>query len=181
VTEHPEITPDREEATQRAMHLARLQGDAYAQAAAHLLSEASGLGAECRVGGYRIGYVARVEAGTDPPGGGCEHGDIEAGMVSLGVIVRDAADGRFVPGLQVVVTILAANGSELGCHTHPLLWHPVVHQYARDWALPRVVPLRVRVSIVSTPHVQRSRIYADRLADSVEIEFSDVIIPAAEH
>jgi hypothetical protein len=160
------------------MHLARLQGDAYAQAAAHVLSEASGLGAEARVGGYRIGYIARVEAGTETLGATCEHGDVELGTVSLGVIVRDAADGRFVPGLQVAVTIMEANGSELGCHSHALLWHPVAHQYARDWTLPRVVPLRVRVSVASTPLLRRSEIYSDRLAESVEIEFADVMIPS---
>ena len=161
------------------MHLARLQGDAYAQAAAYLLSEASAIGAEGRVGGYWISYVAGVETGTDPPNGTRDQGDIDAGMVLLGVIVRDAADGRFVPGLQVVVTVVEPGGSEIGCHEHPLLWHPLVHQYALAWALPRAVPLRLRVSIAWTPVVQKSRSYCNRLATSVEIEFSDVIIPAA--
>src|ERR1700754_2301845 len=106
------------------MHVARLQGDAYAQAVSYLLAEASGAGAEGRAGGYRIGYVALGAGRGDPPEGGSGRTDSDVRIIRLGVIVRDAADGRFVPGLQVVVSILEPGGTEVGCHDHPLMWHP---------------------------------------------------------
>ncbi len=43
--------------------------------------------------------------------------------------VRDAGDGRFVPGARVLATLVDPDGEELGTHEQPLLWHPMIYHY----------------------------------------------------
>ncbi len=52
------------------------------------------------------------------------------------IAVRDGADGRFVPALRVTATLVDADGTELGEHEHPLLWHPMIYHYGRNWKVP---------------------------------------------
>ncbi len=48
---------------------------------------------------------------------------------------RTGADGRFVPGLDVTVT-LQDGQRELFSHPTPLLWHPLLHDYGLNAQLP---------------------------------------------
>src|SRR6266542_5903610 len=52
------------------------------------------------------------------------------------VVVRDAADGRFIPGLTVYATLLDRAGTEIGTHQQPFLWHPWLYHYERNWRVP---------------------------------------------
>lgn len=48
------------------------------------------------------------------------------------VAVRDAGDGRFVPGAKVTVTRISPDRTEVGTEHHSLLWHPMVYHYGRN-------------------------------------------------
>ncbi len=43
------------------------------------------------------------------------------------VAVRNAGDGRFVPGVRVLATLTEPGGDEVGTHEQPLLWHRAGH------------------------------------------------------
>ena len=60
--------------------------------------------------------------------------------------MRDRADGRLIPGLDIDVTVIDKNGKEIGTHRHPLLWHPYLYHYGRNWVVPGdgTYSLRVR-------------------------------------
>lgn len=60
------------------------------------------------------------------------------------VAVRDAGDGRFVPGMRSIATPLDPDGDEVGTHEQPLLWRPVIHHYGRNWADPRTASASLR-------------------------------------
>ena len=49
--------------------------------------------------------------------------------------MRDAADGRLIPGLKVQLTLVMQNGEEIGTHEMPLLCTPIYH-YGRNWRVP---------------------------------------------
>ena len=50
--------------------------------------------------------------------------------------VRDASDGRFVPAVRVVATLIDPAGEEVGTHEQPMLWHPIIYRYGRNWLVP---------------------------------------------
>ena len=41
-----------------------------------------------------------------------------------------------IPGLDIEVTLTGATGKEIGTHTQPLLWHPYLYHYGRNWIIP---------------------------------------------
>ncbi len=57
--------------------------------------------------------------------------------VHLEISVRDAGDGRFVPCVRVIATLIHADGTEVGTHEQPLLWHPMLYHYGRNWRVAR--------------------------------------------
>jgi hypothetical protein len=54
----------------------------------------------------------------------------------LEISVRDRSDGRFVPGVRVLATLIGPDGKLIGPYEHPLLWHPMIYHYGRNWRLP---------------------------------------------
>lgn len=51
------------------------------------------------------------------------------------IAVADAGDGRFVPGLDVEITLLRA-GQELWTTALPFLWHPFLYHYGGNARVP---------------------------------------------
>lgn len=176
VTERRQHQPDDDEASQRMLHLARLQGDAYIDALGYLREQVATASPERRAGGYWIGYI--VQPADDERERDADRAASSAarGIVRIGVTIRDAADGRFVPGLDVTVTITDAEGREVGSHDHPLTWDVVAHHYAHEWAVP---PGRAAMRVViSLPSADRQDdAHLGRFDACTAIEFSDVMIP----
>ncbi|HOJ21537.1 MAG TPA: hypothetical protein PLY56_08375 [Armatimonadota bacterium] len=63
------------------------------------------------------------------------------------VVVRDAADGRFIPGLSVYVTLSTPGGQELGTKVQPFLWHPFLYHYGANWCIPEEGDYNVTVRV----------------------------------
>ena len=60
----PDEDEDEDEATQRELHLARAQGDAYGEAVQHLTAVAVHPGDQQRAGEYWIGYTVQQAEGV---------------------------------------------------------------------------------------------------------------------
>jgi uncharacterized protein involved in high-affinity Fe2+ transport len=88
--------------------------------------------------------------------------------------VRDAGDGRFVPGAEIVVTLIDPQGHELGTHVHPLVWHPIAYHYGRNWAFEREGRYRLRVRVEPPKFMRHDQVNGARLSKAAELEFDDI-------
>jgi hypothetical protein len=90
------------------------------------------------------------------------------------VSVRDAADGRFVPGARVLATLISVNGEQLGPYEQPLLWHPMVYHYGRNRTVPDGDDYTVRVRVEPRRFSRHDEANGYRFTDPVEVEVSGV-------
>jgi uncharacterized protein involved in high-affinity Fe2+ transport len=90
------------------------------------------------------------------------------------VAVRDAADGRFVPGVRVLATLIDPDGNEVGTHEQPLLWHPMIYHYGRNWTLPADGDYTLRVRVEPPTFMRHDEVNGKRFTEPVEVEFTGV-------
>jgi hypothetical protein len=174
------MDPDTDETTQRQLHLARAQGDAYGNALEHMTTAVADDGGQQRAGDYWIGYAVEEAEGMYEWRGN----DLvwtEPGETNLHVeiTVRDAGDGRFVPGVRVLATLIEPGGEELGTYEQPLLWHPMIYHYGRNWTASREGQYTLRVQVEPPTFMRHDQVNGRRLAETVEVEFSDVNVSLA--
>ena len=100
--------------------------------------------------------------------------------VHVEVVVRDGADGRFIPGLTVHATLVDAKGSELGTHLQPFLWHPWLYHYGRNWQVPGQGEYALRVRIDAPDFMRHDKENGRRFAYPIEVEFRNVKIDPAK-
>ena len=166
---------ETEERTQRELHLARAQGDAYGEAFGHLLAGVASDSGERYCGDYRIGYT------VGPAEGAYEWSATELVWRETGnqnlyvaVTVRDAGDGRFVPGLRVLVTVSDPLGRVLGTREHPLLWHPMIYHYGANWQVGSSGPHSLRIEVEPPRFGRADLVNGGRLATPARIQFDAV-------
>jgi hypothetical protein len=97
----------------------------------------------------------------------------EEANAHIEVAVADAAVGRFVPGLDVTVTLLDADG-EMFSGTAPFLWHPFLHRYGFNARVPGEGPFTVRVHIDPPSWMRHDPVNGKRYGEPVDVEFADV-------
>lgn len=171
----PPMDPDTSEATPRQLELARLQGDAYVDAVHYMAEEVADDGGEMRAGDYVISYaVEEAEGMYDWVDGELVWRDPGETTTHLEVAVRDAGDGRFVPGAEVTVTMISPDGTEVGTENHPLLWHPMVYHYGRNWALPVDGDYVMRVHVEPPTFMRHDEVNGRRFTTAVDVEFDRV-------
>ncbi len=171
----PPMDPDTDEATANQLELARAQGEAYGRALAHMVGEVADDGGERRAGHYVIAYAVEEAEGMYELVDGELHWR-EPGEANLHVevAVRDAGDGRFVPGLRVLATLIDPDGQELGTHEQPLLWHPMIYHYGRNWTVPADGAYRLRVRVEPPSFMRHDQVNGKRFTEPVEVEFDQV-------
>lgn len=172
----PPMTPS-EEASRGELALARAQGAAYATAVTTMTHAVAHDGGETRSGDYLVGYAVEEAEGMHVPlDGGLEWVEPIEENVHVEVVVRDAADGRFIPGLTVFATLIDAQGREIGTHEQPFLWHPWVHHYGRNWTVPGdgTYTLVVRFDAPTFPRHDREN--GRRYLAGAEVRFEGVKI-----
>ncbi len=166
-----------EESSAEQLKLAQGQGDAL-QAALAAMDDESRSGVLTQVDGdYEVAVaVEEAEGMWHWRDGRLEWENPEDENCHVEVCVRDRADGRFVPALAVEVTVLDADGQELGTHSQPFLWHPWLYHYGRNWTVPRAGEYRVRVRIEPPTFMRHDHENGRRYMEPVELEFEDVQI-----
>jgi Fe2+ transport protein len=171
----PPMDPDTSEATVRQRELARQQGDAYGRALQHMTQEVAEDGAESLAGEYRVGYaVEDAEGMYEWTPDGLVWRDPAGENLHLEIAVRDGADGRFVPGLRVSATLIAPDGTDVGTHEQPMLWHPMLYHYGRNWRVPGDGEYTLRVHIDPPTFMRHDEVNGMRFADPVDVEFTGV-------
>ena len=88
----------------------------------------------------------------------------------LEIAVADAADGRFVPGLDVTVTV-TLDGEEVLDTRLPFLWHPLLHHYGTDFTMPGAGDYDVQVHIEPPGFTRHDPVNGKRYEGPVEVAF----------
>lgn len=165
-----------EESTEEQLELAKKQGEAYAEALKGMDKES---GADMvRVGDYLVAIVVEDAEGMWH----LENGELtwhEPGEENahIEVAVCDAADGRFIPGLDVTVSVKGPDGTDYGTHTQEMLWHPWLYHYGRNWVVGDEGEYTIGVTIDPPTFMRHDHENGKRYADKVEVEFTRKIKP----
>ena len=174
-THTPPMDPDTSEADRTQLELARVQGDAYGRALAHMSQHVADDGGTQEAGDYIIAYAIEKAEGmyewTDVE---LTWRDPEDEDVHLEVSVRDRADGRFVPGLRVTATLTAPGRDRVGPVELPLLWHPMVYHYGRNLSAPGDGRYMLTVHIEPPTFGRHDEVNGRRFAERVDVGFRDV-------
>lgn len=166
-----------EESTRAQLEVARLQGEALQRAVDAMDGESDSGVISQRAGDYEVAIaIEEAEGMWMPEGGELVWRDPTEENCHVEVCVRDGADGRFVPGLEVHVTLVGPDGREVGTHEQPFLWHPWLYHYGRNWTIPGEGAYTVRVRVEAPRFMRHDHENGRRYAEPVEVEFADVEI-----
>lgn len=189
----PQLPPfePSDEATAEELERARDQGNAVTREFDWVREHEAVASAEMAVGEYRVAYAITPALPYAEPdaGGRLVRHDPRPGEVHLGVVVRDAADGRLVPGLAVRVTLVDASGRAVDARPLPYGWYPLLNRYGDNLRWPGLgaggataadgAPVTVRVDVAPPTYWRHDPSNGDRFADSVTAEFTRVTVHAA--
>jgi hypothetical protein len=167
-----------DEASRDQLRLASSQGDAVARAVDFLTREAADMGGSAMAGEFEVAYAISAPEGHYEPaeaGGGLEW-RAATGNVHVGVVVRDAQDGRLVPGVRVLASFLATDGRPVAQTELPFSWHPLVNQFAGNLYLPRAGRYTLHVDVLPPIYRRHDPINGDRYHDAVFAEFTGLQI-----
>ena len=160
------------EAEPDQLEIARAQGQTYAEAL-EAMDEESGAVTQ-RAGDYLVAFVQENAEGMYELADGrlVWREAAEEANVHLEIAVADAADGRFVPALDITLTVLDGD-RELFTTTMPFLWHPYLYHYGSNARVPGEGPYTVRVRIDPPTFMRHDPVNGKRYEQPVELVFAD--------
>lgn len=170
---HGEHYAQSDESSLPEIGIAKAEGIAYGAALEYLTKvEASDAGQK-NVGDYIVAYaIEDAEGMYHARDGRLEWHDPREENCHLEISVRNAADGRFIPCLNVKATLIEAKtGREIGSHEIPFLWHPWVYHYGRNWVVPSDGTYHLRVHIDEPAFSRHDFRNGDRFREAVDVEF----------
>lgn len=170
-----------EEAEPNELDMARVQGEIYTRALEHMVNNVADDGGEVHAGDYIVAYAVEAAEGMYH----MENGDLvmhepDAENIHIEVSVRDGADNRFIPNLNIRVTLIDPDGNEVGTHEQPFVWHPWLYHYGRNWQVAQSGTYTMRVHINAPDFPRHDEINGKRYATDVDVEFDDVKIKIAK-
>ncbi|MGH3002648.1 MAG: iron transporter [Gaiellaceae bacterium] len=166
-----------EESSRDQLELARRQGEAL-QAALEEMNEESDSGVLTqKAGDYEIGLaVEEAEGMWQWQDGELRWQNPRDENCHVEVCVRDRADGRFIPGLEVAVTLIDPDGAESEPQQQPFLWHPWLYHYGRNWRVAGAGEYRIRIRVEPPRFMRHDHENGRRYLEPVEVEFDGVEI-----
>lgn len=181
VDEVTEEVHQSEEATPQQLRIARGQGNAMRRAVENMAEQVHDSGQQ-RVGDYVIDYFVEEAVGMYHRLEGALqwHGPQGDENVHLGLVVREATDGRFLPDLEVYATLLDSARNELGTYQQPFLWHPWLYRYGRNWRVPEDGEYTLGVRIEPPEFPRMDRAFGVLFPDPVEVVFEGVRIKTGQ-
>lgn len=136
--------------------LASAQGVAFARALATMANGVAVDGALRRAGDYVVavgveyaeGYWRWVDGSLRYEVAVEESAEKNA---HVEVVILDALSGRFMPGIRVRAS-LYRDGDHIGTSLEPLMWHPWLYHYGKNWRIPSSGPYAIEVSFDRPPY-----------------------------
>jgi hypothetical protein len=169
---YPPPTRPSNEADPGQLGIATGEGDAYGQALRAMDRESGAT--VVAAGEYLVAFVQEEAEGMYGLDGGelVWHESPDDANAHLEIAVADAADGRFVPGLDVRLT-LADGGRELLRTPMPFLWHPFLYHYGANVRVPGPGPYLVRAVIEAPTFMRHDPVNGRRYGARVQADFPD--------
>lgn len=171
-----------DEATRMGLALARKAGEAYQEMLRYFVDHVAHAGRVVESDDYLVALaVEKAEPLWYPSGGGLELHDPPAkANQHIEVVVCDRADGRFLPQLEVTVTLLK-DGKETGTWDLPFLWHPTMYHYGRNVEVIDGGPHAARVSIGMPGFPRHDKVNGRRYTKAVVVDIDGIDLkPARE-
>lgn len=167
-----------DEATKEQLALARQQGESLERALMTMIKDVADDGREMEVGPYLVGYAIEKAEGMykKDDGGELVWQEPDKDNIHVEVSVRDAADGRFIPGLTIHARLVDSQGKDVGLHRQPYIWHPWLYHYGRNWHIARSGDYELEVRIEAPDFPRHDKKNGNRYADDVNVTFSGVKI-----
>jgi hypothetical protein len=100
--------------------------------------------------------------------------------IHIEVAVRDAADGRFIPNLNVHVRLIDSSGNDVGYHKQPFVWHPWLYHYGRNWLVSSDGMYEMQIHIEAPDFPRHDEKNGQRYANDVDVTFANVKIEAGQ-
>ena len=170
-----------DEANEKQLQMALDQGRHYKAALDHMAQEEAEDGGEIHVGDYIVAYaVEHAEGMYHMQNGALEWVEPGDENCHIEIAVRDAADQRFIPYLDITVDVLDAEGESVGSHSQPFVWHPWLYHYGRNWQVPGDGEYTLKVNIQAPEFPRHDEKNGERYADDVNVEFEGVQIKTGQ-
>lgn len=164
-----------DEAKEDHLELARKQGEAYQEALNEMAQNEADDGGEKRAGDYIVAYaVEKAEGMYHLKDGKLEWQEPGTANTHIEISVRDGADNRFIPGLDVTVAVLDEDGKEVGTYMQPFIWHPWLYHYGRNWEVPKKGKYTLQVHIEPPRYARHDEKNGKRYAEPVDLTFEGV-------
>lgn len=164
-----------DEADEKQLEMARQQGEQYVKTLQHMVTHVADTGGEQRAGEYIVAYaIERPEGMYHLENGELMWHEPDGQNAHLEISVRDAADNRFIPGLDVHVRAIDSSGNDTGKHQVPFVWHPWLYHYGRNWKFPSGGVYTLEVEIDAPKFHRHDEKNGERYGDAVSVVFENV-------
>jgi len=177
MTEQTQLPPMQksDEADLKQLQFARVQGDTYAEALSFMANEEADDGGETRAGDYIVAYaVEHAEGMYALVGDELKWQNPNDFNAHIEISVRDAADNRFIPGLEIRLAVDDHQGKRVGEHKQPFLWHPWLYHYGRNWKLPGDGEYTFHVLIEAPTFMRHDHENGKRYGNDIVVDFTKV-------
>ena len=178
----PQTPPFREtdEATAAQLGRALDEGKAVSGELGWVEREEAASSGSVSAGEYLVTYLITPSddyydlevATSDHP---AHHTTVLPGSAHVAVVVRDAADGRIVQGLNVHATLRSESSSERRTVELPYGWHPILNRYGENVVLP-ASPFTLRVRIGMPSYSRHDSTNGNRFTGDVLARFAGISV-----
>ncbi len=128
-------------------------------------------------GDYEVSYRTGPAKGMYEFGGGLlEWKEPKDENVHLDVFVHDALDGRFIPGLNIVATLLDARGGQAASTHVPFVWDPEQNHYGANVKVPASGAYVLQVHVYPATFHRTDKELGRRFVADAHVSFENVAI-----
>lgn len=174
------IPPEKpsDEADRHQIAMAKKEGAAYHASLRYMAYEVADAGGEKHAGDYIVAYAQeRAEGMYMLKGeGALEWTEPKDENCHLEISVSDAGDHRFIPYLEIEVTLTPKGGSPVGPFEIPFIWHPGLYHYGRNIKVPGDGDYKLDVVIKPPTFMRHDKVNGKRYARTVKVTFDPVKI-----
>lgn len=179
----PARPPNRpsDEADQKQLDLAKQEGKTYFESLQYMANHVADTGDTQRAGDYIVGYAQEEAEGLyHLRDGALEWVEPDEENCHIEVAVLDAADHRFIPGLDIEATLFDADDNEVATFDCPFLWHPGLYHYGRNVKVPGDGTYTLRIHVAAPTFPRHDKVNGKRYAEPVDVEFSGIQIKTGQ-
>ena len=170
-----------DEADEKQLEQAKAEGQAYVQSLDYMANEVADTGGKKRAGEYLVGFAQeRAEGMYHLKNGGLEWVEPTDENCHIEIAVVDAVDNRFIPYLDIEVTVMNDSGDEVTTFSPQFLWHPGLYHYGKDIKVPGDGTYTLHVKIAPPNFPRHDKVNGKRYAEPVEVVFEDVQIKTGQ-